>query len=54
MESYSFEVYQAQDGWRWRLVAGNGEIVADGSEAYSTKWDAERAVNTLKMRVAEM
>lgn len=31
-----FEVYEAEDGWRWRLRAGNGEPIASG-EAYQSK-----------------
>jgi len=37
-----FEVYQARDGYRWRLVAANGRIVATG-EAHTRKRDAIRA-----------
>jgi uncharacterized protein YegP (UPF0339 family) len=31
-----FEVYKSKNGYRWRLKAGNGEVVATGEE-YSTK-----------------
>jgi uncharacterized protein YegP (UPF0339 family) len=31
-----FEVYQSKNGYRWRLKAGNGEVVATGEE-YTTK-----------------
>lgn len=43
-----FVVYQAPDGWRWRLVAGNGEVVASG-EAYTRKADAVRACRAFKV-----
>ena len=33
-----FEYYKSSDGWRWRLVARNGEVVATG-EAYHNKGD---------------
>ena len=46
----TFRVYQSQDGWRWRLVGANGEIVAQG-EAYTRKADALRAVRRLKSEV---
>lgn len=39
-----FEIYKQGTGWRFRLKGGNGEIVASGSEAYSRKSDALRAV----------
>lgn len=35
-----FEVYEAGDGWRFRLKASNGEIVATG-EAYTSKAGAK-------------
>ena len=31
-----FEVYKSKNGYRWRLKAGNGEVVATGEE-YSSK-----------------
>lgn len=43
-----YEVFRdAAGGWRWRLVAKNGEIVAQ-SESYSSKRHAERAVADVK------
>lgn len=33
-------VYPSTDGWRWRMIADNGEIVATG-EAYVRRRDAE-------------
>lgn len=44
-----FRYYRANDGWRWRLVAGNGKIVATG-ESHKRKTDAVRA----SLRVAEI
>ena len=41
-----FEVYRARDGWRWRLRAANGRIVAIG-EAHTRKADAVRATAAL-------
>lgn len=29
------EIYEARDGWRWRLRARNGRIVADSAESYT-------------------
>ena len=37
------EIYRASDGWRYRIVAGNGEVIAQ-SEAYTMKFSAKRAV----------
>lgn len=32
-----FCVYEAKDGWRWRLIATNGKIVADSGEAFAKR-----------------
>lgn len=36
-----FEVYQSGTGFRWRLKASNGEIVASGEE-YTSKEGAKK------------
>ena len=48
MKAPRFQVYQARDGWRWRLKAANGRIIADSGEAYTRKRDADRAVATVQ------
>lgn len=41
-----FETFQDSAGeWRWRLIAGNGLIVADSSEGYTRRADARNAGN---------
>jgi uncharacterized protein YegP (UPF0339 family) len=45
-----FEIYEASDGWRWRLVGTNGEIVAQG-EAYSSESNVRRAIRRMKSDV---
>lgn len=35
-------LYRARDGWRWRLVAPNGRILADSGEAYTRKAGAAK------------
>lgn len=43
-----FVIYRDIAGqYRWRLLAGNDEIVAI-SEAYATKYNAERSANRVK------
>jgi hypothetical protein len=43
-----FEVYQdKQDKYRWRLKAGNGEIIA-ASEAYNSKAGALNGVESVR------
>jgi uncharacterized protein YegP (UPF0339 family) len=47
MKTPVFEVYQDhKKAWRWRLVAGNGRIIAQG-ESHPNKANAERAVATV-------
>lgn len=46
MKAPHFEVYRAKDGYRWRLKAANGRIVATG-EAHPRKADAVRAAAAL-------
>ncbi len=42
-----FEVYEAPDGWRWRLIANNGEITAQG-EGYKTRSGAVRGTESTR------
>lgn len=42
-----FEVFMSKDGWRWRFVAENGEIVAQ-SEAYETQEGAAKGIYAIK------
>jgi uncharacterized protein YegP (UPF0339 family) len=39
-------IYRNGDGWRWRIKAGNREIMAVG-EAYTRRRNAEKAVAKL-------
>jgi uncharacterized protein YegP (UPF0339 family) len=45
----TFELYKAADGWRWRLVAANGRIIADSGEAYTRRYDAARAITRVRV-----
>lgn len=42
-----FEVYKGKGGWRWRLRAGNGRIVATAGEAYQRRADALKGVRSV-------
>ena len=55
-ETATFTIYQEGQlavppdtarGWRWRLTVANGNITADGGEAYATAANARRAVKAL-------
>lgn len=42
-----FEAYEVKGGWRWRLRAANGKIVANGGEVLTkkpTKWQILRTL----------
>ena len=41
------QMFQGADGWRWHLVAGNGEILAT-SEAYDSRSNAERTAQLVQ------
>lgn len=45
--THRLTVYRSPDGWRWRLQAKNGKIVADSGEAYARKRNAEKAALAL-------
>lgn len=38
------EVFQDHAGaWRWRLVAGNGQVAGSSGEGFASRWGARRA-----------
>jgi len=47
------ELYKARDGWRWRLMAANNKLIAEGGEAYKTKASVKRAASMLTSKFAE-
>lgn len=38
------EIYKAKDGWRWRIIAANGKILADSGEAYQNLGDCKHGL----------
>lgn len=45
----TFQVFRDDaDEWRWRLVATNGNIIADSGEGYRSKQGVERGVESVK------
>ena len=47
--SSRYEIYQDTAGeFRWRLKAGNNEIVGDSSEGYTTRLGAIRAAKSVQ------
>lgn len=50
----TFEVYLDSAGeWRWRLVATNGNIIADSGEGYESKQGVERGIESVKQSAPE-
>jgi uncharacterized protein YegP (UPF0339 family) len=47
-----FEVYKSAERYRWRLKAGNGEIIASG-EAYESKAAAKAGVESVRRNAAD-
>ncbi len=47
-----FEIYASSNGWRWRLKAGNGEVVATGEE-YASKDGAVRGCEAVARAAAD-
>ena len=44
-----YEMFKdAQGDWRWRLLASNGNIVADSGEGYSNKVDCRHGIDLVK------
>jgi len=49
-----FELYEDKaDEWRWRLVADNGNIVADSGEGYKNKVDALQSIGVIQKSAGE-
>jgi len=50
----TFQAYKDAAGeWRWRLVARNGETIADSAEGYRRKGACVRAVERLKAGIPD-
>jgi len=49
----TFEVFRDNaDEWRWRLVATNGNIIADSGEGYRSKQGVKRGIESVKRSAA--
>lgn len=47
--AWKFQVYEDRAGeYRWRLRAGNGEIVADSAEGYTYKYRCKEMIDKIK------
>jgi len=50
---WKFEVFEARDGWRWRLKAANGATVATSGERFDNRSNAERAAENVKANAGD-
>lgn len=48
------ETYRAKDGYRWRLKAENGKIIAESGEAYTEANDAREGFDRVAKRILEL
>lgn len=47
--NYYFQLYQdVSNHWRWRLVAGNGKLIANSGEAFYSKENAQRSAQLVQ------
>ena len=54
LDDYAFEIYEDNAGkYRWRLLASNDNIVADGGEGYTDRNEAETAVERVEKYAPE-
>lgn len=51
--NHTIEYYLSKKGWRIRIIAKNGKIIADGGEAYSTKSNVVRACKRLQSGLSD-
>ncbi len=49
----TMEVHEGADGWRWRVRAGNGRLVATSGEAFASKGNAVRAARRVHPEAAD-
>ncbi|MER7245964.1 YegP family protein [Kribbella sp. NPDC000426] len=49
-----FELYKDKSGeFRFRLKAGNGEVIATSSESYTTKAAAQNGIDSVKRNAGD-
>jgi uncharacterized protein YegP (UPF0339 family) len=47
--SFRYEIYKdSRRGWRWRLLSADGDVLALGAQAYSSRNDVEAAILMLR------
>ena len=50
----TFEIYKdAKEGFRWRLKAANGQVIATSGQGYKAKADCDHAIEVIKEGAAK-
>lgn len=54
MKRAKLDVFKGKGGWRWRIKAKNGRKVATSGEAFASKGNAQRALDTMTRIIREL
>jgi len=47
------EAYNSGDGWRWRVVSKNGDVISNGLQGYSRAIDMRRGMELTAGAIAQ-
>ena len=53
IDSVSFELHTAEDGWVWRLVDEYGSTMAESTQTYESRTEAREAMNDVKSQAPD-
>ncbi|WP_049890110.1 DUF1508 domain-containing protein [Natronorubrum sulfidifaciens] len=53
IDSVSFELHTAEDGWVWRLVDEYGSTMAESTQTYESRIEAREAMNDVKSQAPD-
>ncbi|WP_312909335.1 DUF1508 domain-containing protein [Natronosalvus caseinilyticus] len=53
IDSVSFELHRAEDGWVWRLIDTYGDVLAESTQSYEHRTDAREAMMAVKSHAPE-
>ena len=48
-----FEIYRWYSRWRWRVVAGNHQVIADSGNSYSSASHARETIQKIAIWIGE-
>ncbi|MFC6767341.1 YegP family protein, partial [Natrinema soli] len=53
IDSVSFELHTAEDGWVWQLIDEYGTTMAKSTQTYANRTDAREAMNDVKAQAPD-